>query len=695
MIAQPWRSVSCDNISRTTKPTPMKNPLLDFSRLPDFANIGADHAEPAVDETLARSRSELAALLDRAQFNWQGLAQPLEEIDDRLRKTWSPVTHLNAVMNNAELRDAYNKCLEKISEFTTELGQNHDLFTAFKDLAKTDLNPAQEKLVSNAIRNFRLAGVDLPDAKKDRYKEIQSRLSALGSKFSEHVLDATNAWSKSISDADELRGVSSRVLKLAAKEAESRGQEGWCLTLDFPTYFAILSKAENRGLREEFYTAWCTRASDRGPHAGQFDNTPLMTEILELRQEKAELLGFSDFTEYSLATKMAPDPDTVIGFLRDLVNKSKPAAAAEFEALTEFANRIDGLEELQPWDTSFYAEKLRKERFDLSDEELRPYFPLPVVLEGMFNIVRLLYGVQVVQEEPESPWHEDVRFFRITDETGEEIGGFFADIFTRAKKRGGAWMDECLARKDFETLQRPVAHLVCNFMPPNEGEPALLTHDEVLTLFHEFGHCLHHLLTEVDYPSVGGISGVAWDAVELPSQFMENFAWSRETLPMISAHFKTGEAIPEEKLDRLLNARVFHSALQMVRQLEFALFDFRIHREAKDLGPDFVGRILDEVRAEVSVTPNVDFNRFPNSFSHIFSGGYAAGYYSYKWAEVLSADAFSAFEDNGILDATTGRRFRQSILAVGGTVDAMDAFVDFRGRKPSVEPLLRHSGLTQ
>ncbi len=673
----------------------MKNPLLEHSKLPDFANIDASHAEPAVDHTLATSRSELTDLLERKQFDWQGLAQPLEELDDRLRKTWSPVTHLNAVMNNAELRDAYNKCLEKISDYTTELGQNHTLFSAFEDLAKTELNPAQSKLVSNALRNFRLAGVALPQAKKDRYKDIQSRLSNLSAKFSEHVLDATNTWSKNITDKQDLRGVSSRVLKMAAKEAKSRNEEGWTLTLDFPTYFAILSKAENRDLRKEFYTAWCTRASDQGPDAGKFDNSPLMIEILKLRQEKAELLGFSNYADYSLATKMAPNSDTVMRFLKDLVTKSKPAAQAEFEELSQFAQQTDGLDRLEPWDTSYYAEKLRKERFDLSDDELRPYFPLPVVLDGMFNIVRTLYGVTVIQETPKSPWHEDVQFFSIQDENGHEIGGFFADIFTRSKKRGGAWMDECVARKNFDSLQRPVAHLVCNFMPPSEDEPALLTHDEVLTLFHEFGHCLHHLLTEVDYPSVAGISGVAWDAVELPSQFMENFAWSKETLPMISGHFKTGEPIPEEMLERMLKARVFHSALQMVRQLEFALFDFRIHREADKADADFVETILNEVRTEVSVTPNVPFNRFANSFSHIFSGGYAAGYYSYKWAEVLSADAFSAFEDNGILDSKTGRHFRQSILAVGGTVEAMDAFVRFRGREPSVEALLRHSGLTQ
>ncbi|MEM7281311.1 MAG: M3 family metallopeptidase, partial [Pseudomonadota bacterium] len=441
--------------------------------------------------------------------------------------------------------------------------------------------------------------------------------------------------------------------------------------------------------------AWSTRASDQGPIADKYDNSKIMVEILELRQEKAELLGFSNYAEYSLATKMAPDPDAVLEFLNDLVDKSRPAAVKEFGSLASFAQELGGPNPLQPWDVAFYSEKLKKNRFDLTDDELRPYFPLPTVLTGMFTIVGKLYGISVKEQTIDNAWHEDVRFFDVHNKDGEIVGSFFADIFARQKKRGGAWMDDCIARKNFDSLQRPVAHLVCNFMPPNQDEPALLTHDEVLTLFHEFGHCLHHLLTHVDYPSVGGISGVAWDAVELPSQFMENFAWSKETLPLISSHYKTGEPIPKDMFDRLLEARVFHSAMQMVRQLEFALFDFRIHRETKNLSPQFVQRILNEVRNEVAVTPNVAYNRFSHSFSHIFSGGYAAGYYSYKWAEVLSADAFSAFEENGILNSETGKHFHESILAVGGTTEAMDAFVNFRGREPSVDALLRHTGLSE
>ncbi len=674
-----------------------ENPLTENRRLPAFTRIRAGQVEPAIDQLLAENRKAIKALLDDpGARSWHRLVEPMEMLDDRLARTWSPVAHLNGVMNDPELREAYNACLPKLTDYHSELGQNAVLYAAFERVAKEeqDLSEAQQKLLEHALRDFRLSGVALSEDDKERYRDIARQRSALQAKFEENVLDATNAWSKLISDETLLAGMTERAKELARQTATEKGKDGWLLTLDFPSFDAVMTYADNRELRREVYEAWVTRASDHGPHDARFDNSSVMEEILTLRQQAAKLLGFPHYAALSLEPKMARAPNDVLGFLEDLVAQTRAAGQREFAELETFAGEQQDLDRLEAWDISYFSEKLRQARFGISDEQLRPYFPLPVVMDGLFHIVSRLYGIDVRRNASTEVYHEDVEFFDIFDEDGKLRGSFYIDLFARPHKRGGAWMDECATRTRLERHEQdPVAYLVCNFMPAVGDNPALLTHDEVLTLFHEFGHTLHHLLTRAEYPSVAGISNVPWDAVELPSQFMENFAYSSETLPLISRHYKTGEPLPAELLDKLRGARTFHSAMQMLRQLEFSLFDFRLHMEYQPGSHGQVERILSEVRDKVSVVPVPAFNRFPNGFSHIFAGGYAAGYYSYKWAEVLSADAFSAFEEEGILDVATGRRFLQSILEVGGTKDAMEAFVAFRGREPSIEPLLRHAGI--
>jgi oligopeptidase A len=670
----------------------MSNPLLSEAPLPEFPAITPAHVEPAIRGLLDENRRTLAALLDGGAAGWDGLVAPIERMHHRLSRAWSPVGHLNGVMNSDELRTAYNACLPLLTAYHTELAQNERLCAAYQHVMDTEggrLEPGQRKLLENALRDFRLAGVSLPADRKQRFGEVMERLATVQSKFDENVLDATNAWSRHVSDAAELDGLPDTTLARARQAAVDAGREGWLLTLDAPNYQAVMTHATNEALRREFYEAWVTRASDQGPHAGQWDNTPLMAEILALRHEAAALVGFDSFAEYSLATKMAHETGEVLAFLRELARVSRPFAGREFAALEAFAGRP-----LQSWDVAFYSERLKRDRLDVSEEALRSYFPLPRVLAGLFTVVTRLYGVRVVGRTDVSVYHPDVRYFDIVERDGTPRGGFFLDPYARAKKRGGAWMDECVGRMHLGgRVSLPVAYLVCNFTPPVGERPSLLTHNDVLTLFHEFGHGLHHMLTRVDYPGVAGINGVPWDAVELPSQFMENFAWRDEVLPLISAHVETGEPLPKEMLAKLQATRSFQAGMQTVRQLEFALFDFRLHAEYVPGHPPRIAGTLAEVREEVAVVRPPAFNRFPHSFQHIFSGGYAAGYYSYKWAEVLSADAFGAFEERGVFDPATARRFLRSILERGGSRDAMEAFVEFRGRKPEIEPLLRLMGL--
>ena len=675
----------------------MTNPLLEQNRLPAFSRILPEHVEPAIDELLADNRRRIAQLLDGLQqADWSSLVEPIEEWEDRLERAWSPVSHLNAVVNSEELRAAYNACLPKLSDYGTEMGQNEDLYAAYKAVAAQDasLDEAQRKVLDNALRDFHLSGIDLPPAQKERFREISQELSKLTSTYSENVLDATNAWSKCLADEGALAGLPQTALDLARQTAQQRDEQGWMLTLDFPSYYPVMTYADDRALRREVYEAYQTRASDQGPHAGQFDNSDNMQRILALRHEQAQLLGFANYAERSLERKMARSTDEVMQFLHDLAARSRHQAQRELEELQAFAREEHDVEVLEPWDIAYYSEKLRHQRYEITQEEVKPYFPVTRVVPGMFEVVGRLYGVSFHEVPDVESWHPDVKFYEIRDSDGSMRGQFYFDLYARQNKRGGAWMGTCQSRmKTSRVDQIPVAYMVCNFTPPVGEKPALMTHDEVETLFHEFGHGLHHMLTRVEYPEVSGINGVAWDAVELPSQFMENYCWEREALDLFAAHYETGERIPDELYRRMLAAKNFQSGMMMVRQLEFSIFDFRIHREFDPQRGDRIYEILDEVRSEVAVIQPPEWSRFAHAFSHIFAGGYAAGYYSYKWAEVLSADAFALFEERGIFDQQTGRSFLQNILEKGGSRDAMDLFVAFRGREPQIDALLRHSGI--
>jgi oligopeptidase A len=677
----------------------MSNPLLKLDGLPPFSLIKPEHIKPAVDQLLTESRGLVAQLLEQNScYSWGNLVEPLETMDDRINRTWSPVGHLNAVANNDALRAAYNDCLPMLSEYSTEMGQHEGLYKAFRQIADGDeytrLDTAQKKVIDNALRDFRLSGIELSQDERDRYKAIMQKLTQLSSQYSDNVLDATNAWHKQVTDETLLAGLPESARSLAKQTAGQRELEGWVFTLEFPSYYPVMTYADNRELREELYGAYVTRASEQGPHAGQWDNTAIMEEILALRHEAALLLGFNNYAERSLATKMADSPKQVMGFLNDLAERSKPAAIRELEEVREFARIHDDCNELQAWDIPYYSEKLRQQKYAISQEELKPYFPEPRVVDGLFLIVARLYGLQIEEVEDVDTWHGDVHFYRIKDASGKVRGEFYLDLYARQHKRGGAWMDECICRRGTPAgPQIPVAYLICNFSPPIGDQPALFTHDEVITLFHEFGHGLHHMLTQIDYSGVSGISGVAWDAVELPSQFMENWCWEREALDLFSGHYKSGEKIPDEIYHRMQQAKNFQSAMQMMRQLEFAIFDFRIHCEYDPDQGARIHSILEDVRHDYAVMLPPAFNRFENSFTHIFGGGYAAGYYSYKWAEVLSADAFSAFEETGIFNRDTGQKFLSSILEQGGSREPMELFVEFRGREPTIDALLRHSGL--
>jgi oligopeptidase A len=695
------------------------NPLLDISGLPRFAEIKPEHVTPAVDELLTRNRALMAKLLaDGTQPTWENFVQPFEDANEHLSRAWGQVGHLNMVMNGPELREVYNANLPKVTQYYAELSQNLALYQKYKAIrngaAYAALNAEQRKVIENELRDFRLGGAELPEEKKARFMTIQEELSELTSKFSDNLLDATNAYTCVIADEKEISGIPADECQVAAEAAQEAGKSGWLFTLKAPSYGPVMQYADNRSLRERLYRAYTTRASEqlsegsnlvhpqgvgRGCKADEsatttlWDNTPLMSQILKLRTELAQMLGFDNYAEFSLASKMADTPAQVAEFLLELAQRAKPFAQNDLKELREFAAAQLGLKELLAWDVGYVSEKLRQQRYAFSEQEVKQYFPEDAVLSGLFGLVETLFGLDI-KTSTAPTWHETVRFFDIRDNQGKLVGQFYLDLYARASKRGGAWMDDAITRRrTAKGIQTPVAYLNCNFASPLGGKPALFTHDEVITLFHEFGHGLHHLLTQVEELGVSGINGVEWDAVELPSQFMENFCWEWDVLQGMTRHSETKEKLPRDLFDKMIAAKNFQSGLQMLRQIEFSLFDLRMHSDYDANGKQTVQQLLDEIRKEVAVLIPPPFNRFQNSFAHIFSGGYAAGYYSYKWAEVLSADAYSLFEENGVLDAATGSHFREQILAVGGSRDAMDSFIAFRGREPRIDALLRHNGL--
>lgn len=675
------------------------NPLLEDYSLPPFSRIHPSHVIPAIDAVLAGNRAALSEIAGQhGEPTWDRLVQRVEDLEDRLSKAWSPVGHLNAVVNSEELRGAYNSCLPRLSEYWTEIGQNETLFHAYRSLAQSaqaaHFDHAQRKILDDALRDFRLSGVDLPPASKSRFKTIAQELSQLQSRFQDNVLDATQAWDKAIEDPALLAGIPESACAVAKQTAERQGRAGWVFNLEFPSYIAVMTYADDRELRKEFYTAFSTRASDQGPLAGRWDNSELMERILALRHEQARLLGFAHYAELSLATKMAESAEQVIRFLTELAERSLPVARRDLAELENFARTQHGVEELEVWDLAYYSEKLRQYRYAFSEEDVRAYFPAARVVQGLFSVVERLYGLKIRERQGVDVWHPEVRFFDIFDRGDRLRGSFYLDLYARPNKRGGAWMDACMTRRRCGgRVQIPVAYLVCNFTPPAGNTPALLRHQEVVTLFHEFGHGLHHLLTQVDYRSVSGIHGVEWDAIELPSQFMENFCWDREALGLLSGHYRSGEELPEDLFAKMTAAKNFQSGMQMVRQIELALFDFRMHAEYDVARGGQIQEMLDQVRQQVAVVVPPRFNRFQHSFSHVFAGGYAAGYYSYKWAEVLSSDAFSRFEEEGVFNPDTGAAFLRDILEQGGSRKAMELFVAFRGREPTIDALLRHTGI--
>ncbi len=666
--------------------------------LPRFSEIHAFEIEDAIKTLLDNHRSQLASLLANPDgFTWDNLMDPLEEMGNELHNAWSPISHLHSVMESEALRDAYNNTLEHLTQFHTEMSQNEPLFRAILSLTESpafaSYTPAQKKTLENELRDFKLSGIHLSSDKKARLAELNHELSRLTTKFSENILDATNAWALHLTDKEQLKGLPPQALQLAADSAKDRNLDGYVLTLDYPSYSTAIKSLDNRDLRKELYEAYCTRASDKGPNAEKWDNTEVMNDILRVRLEMAQLIGYPSYAEYSLATKMAKSPSEVLGFLEDLVKRSRAMAQSEYQEIV----KISGLEKIEAWDLPYYSEKLQMSKFNFTQEDFRPYFPIQKVLNGLFTVVEKLYGITVREEENIDVWHPQAKFFSLYDKHQQFRAGFYIDLYARPHKRDGAWMDECLTRYvRRDGIQYPIAYLTCNFMRPVENKPGLLTHDDVITLFHEFGHCLHHMLTKVDVPSVSGINGVPWDAVEFPSQFMENFCWEKEAMALLSEHYATHAPFPDDLYDKMIAAKHFQTGLQMVRQLEFALFDFRLHLEYDPAKPaSQVQHILDEVRQQVAAYQVPSFNRFQHSFSHIFAGGYAAGYYSYKWAEVLSSDAYAAFEEHGLFDHHTGNSFMENILEVGGVRDPMESFIAFRGRKPTIDALLRHCGISE
>lgn len=678
----------------------MTNPLMTPFSLPPFSAIRPEHIVEAVQSALDQCRQTVERVVAQpGPFSWDNLCQPLAEADDRLGRIWSPVGHLNAVQNSPELREAYEQSLPLLSEYSTWVGQHEGLYQAYRALRAGEHYPtlsiARKKAIDDALRDFELSGIGLSAEKQQRYGQIAARLSELGSAYSNNVLDATMGWSKLVTDQAQLAGMPESALAAARAQAEAKDQDGWLLTLDIPSYLPVMTYCDNAQLREEMYRAYGTRASDQGPNAGKWDNSPIMAEILALRHELAQLLGFDSYADKSLATKMATDPQQVLTFLNDLATRARPQGEEELAQLREFARRQHGREDLQPWDITYYGEKQKQHLFDINDEQLRPYFPEQTVVNGLFEVVKRIYGITAKERRDVDIWHPEVRFFDLFDEQGELRGSFYLDLFARENKRGGAWMDDCVGmmRKADGELQKPVAYLTCNFNRPVSGKPALFTHDEVTTLFHEFGHGLHHMLTRIDTPGVSGISGVPWDAVELPSQFMENWCWEPEALAFISGHYETGEPLPASLLEKLLAAKNYQAALFILRQLEFGLFDFRMHYEYRPEQGDRILQTLSEVKKQVAVMPTVEWGRFPHAFSHIFAGGYAAGYYSYLWADVLAADAWSRFQEEGIFNRETGQSFLDNILSRGGSEEPMVLFARFRGREPQLDAMLRHYGI--
>lgn len=675
------------------------NPLLRDGELPAFSEIRPEHVVPAVESILHDYRAAIDALTAAAGTrDFANTLLPQEAWEERLGRAWSPVSHLHSVKDSEELRKAYSTALEAITEHSTELGQNRELYAAVDAVARrgdfAGLPRPARTLTEHALRDFRLSGVALEEPARSRFKTIANELSRLATEFEEAVLDATEAWTEHLTDAATLAGIPESGRAVLAAYAKEKELDGWLVTLKQPSVQAVLTYADDRALRERLYTAYSTRASDQGPDAGRFDNSERIGQILALRHEAAQLLGFANAAEESLATKMATSPQKVMDFLDDLVRRAKPVAEREIAELRAFAAAELGLTDLQPWDTGYAGEKLRERRFQLNEEELKPYFPLPAVIAGLFGICERVFDIRLQRRDGVDVWHEDVAYYDVFDANGQLIAGAYVDLYARSGKRGGAWMDVCRSRfRDADGLHRPIAYLTCNFAPPTATTPSLLTHDDVLTLFHEFGHGLHHLLTEIDYPGVSGISGVEWDAVELPSQFLENFGWQRETLDLFARHHQTGEALPEALFQRMLAARHFQAGMFLVRQLEFALFDFRLHLDFDPAHGARTIEVLQQVRRDVSVLQPPAWQRFPHSFTHIFAGGYGAGYYSYLWAEVLSADAFARFEAEGVFNRNTGADFRREVLAVGGSRPALESFVAFRGREPEAEALLHSYGL--
>jgi oligopeptidase A len=674
------------------------NPLLDFSGLPRFAEINPEHVAPAIELLLDENRALITRLLaDDSLPTWDTFVRPMEDANERLSRAWGPVGHLNAVMNSPELRDAYNSTLPKITAYYAELGQNLALFQKFKALRNSaefdGLSAARKKIIENELRDFRLGGAELPDDKKTRYLAVQERQSELSSRFSDNILDATNEYTLLIENRGELNGLPEDVLQTAREAAQASEKTGWMFTLKAPSYLPVMQFADNRDLREKIYRAYATRASEFGKP--ELDNTPLMDEIVALRAEEAQLLGFANFGELSLAAKMAETPQQVVDFMRELAQRARPFAEKDLVELREFAKTKLDINDMRSWDVAYASEKLREQRYAFSEQEVKQYFPEDAVMAGLFKLVETLFGLQIKATQAPK-WHETVRFFDIRDAQDKLVGQFYLDLYARNSKRGGAWMDDVITRRRLDDkIQTPVAYLNCNFSAPVGGKPAVFSHDEVQTLFHEFGHGLHHLLTEVEDLGVSGINGVEWDAVELPSQFMENFCWEWDVLQGMTRHAETNDKLPRALFDKMLAAKNFQSGLATLRQIEFAVFDMLMHSNFNVGQGKTILQLLDEVRAEVAVLIPPEFNRFPQSFSHIFSGGYSAGYYSYKWAEVLSADAYSLFEEHGVLNPEIGAHFRAEVLAMGGARPAMESFTAFRGRAPSIDALLRHNGLIE
>jgi oligopeptidase A len=679
----------------------MTNPLLSQATLPAFSQIKPEHVKPAVEQAIANCKETIAKVLaENSTFTWENLVTSIDEVDDILGKLWSPVSHMNSVVNSDELREAYESCLPILSEYGTFVGQHAELFAAYQQLSESaefkQLDTAQQKLISNALRDFKLSGIALSDTDKKRYGEIATRLSELSSTFGNNLLDATHAFDVQINDEAELTGLPDSAKEAAKALAESKEKSGWVFTLDIPSYLPVMTYCDNSALREKMYRAYVSRASDIGPSAGKYDNSPIMAELLSLRHEFAQLLGFDNFAEKSIATKMANSTAEVLGFLEDLAVKSKSQGQQDLAELRAFAAEKFTQSELQAWDLAYYSEKLKQERYAISDEALRPYFPETKVVAGLFEVVHRLFGLNIRERSGVDTWHKDVKFFDVFDRNQQLRGSFYLDLYARAKKRGGAWMDDCVGRRQLANgdIQYPVAYLTCNFNGPVGDKPALFTHDEVVTLFHEFGHGLHHMLTQINVAGVSGIDGVPWDAVELPSQFLENWCWQPEALAFISGHYQTGAALPQEMLDKMLAARNYQSAMQMMRQLEFSLFDFKMHAQYSPEHGDEIQKVLNQIRDDYAVIKAPEFNRFQHSFGHIFGGGYAAGYYSYKWAEVLSSDAFSRFEEEGVFNPAVGQDFLSNILEKGGSQEPSALFKAFRGREPKIDALLRHCGIT-